>query len=59
MNELVISRDGATLVVRDQAGRGLLSTSQAIGLIACIWSYPTDEIKVSDVVDDLRRVLGQ
>ena len=59
MEELVISRDGATLLVHDQARRGLLSTSQAIGLVACIWSYPTDEIKVADVVGDLRRVLGQ
>jgi len=59
MNELVISRDGATLLVHDQAQRGLLSRSQAIGLVACIWSYPTDEIKVADVVEDLRRVLGE
>ena len=59
MNELVISREGATLLVHDQARRGLLTTSQAIGLVACIWSYPTDEIKVADVAEDLRRVLGQ
>jgi hypothetical protein len=59
MNELVISRNGATLLVHDQAQRGLLSRSQAIGLVACIWSYPTDEIKVADVVADLRRVLGE